>query len=525
MSLFNGIGGCFRAYDLCGVIPEVLIAYDTHKPAHRVTSRRWPQAVLYQDVRQLTKKVMRGWLWKYPGILMIHVWAGFPCVDLSRVKHNRKNLAGSDSGLFWEVVRILRELRQVFGIRMELRFIIENVSSMDQAAEAEISAVLGTKPFLVNSISGVPLQRPRFCWTNVDCHLPLEGTFLEQGDRFTLVNMDHEYPDAAQWLEPGCELEDPNTVFATCMKAIRRRQPPPMPAGINRCNSDDLKRWQADDFRFPPYQYQSRFLVWKQQKWRLLDADERELLSGFGWGHTKLCMPASEIKKDPQAYEDERKSLIGDSFNMISFVYFAAQACRKFLPAELTYHMLWSRMGLAPGYCAPLFLEAPIQRRLFYGAYPNGSETAEALHRGLLRRINHTGSDIRVTSGQVVNPKAFPRQSVCADWWKWTPVFAARWARTDHINNLELRAIIQAVRWRISHHKETDMRILHVTDSYVCMSVISKGRSSSKMLQFLLRRLAAELLAFGLLLILSHVESSENPTDEQSRLGSTEDVG
>ena len=49
------------------------------------------------------------------------------------------------------------------------------------------------------------------------------------------------------------------------------------------------------------------------------------------------------------------------------------------------------------------------------------------------------------------------------------------------------------------------------------MSVISKGRSSSQMLRPLLARLTALLLAFDLYLVVSHVESSENPTDDASR--------
>ena len=49
------------------------------------------------------------------------------------------------------------------------------------------------------------------------------------------------------------------------------------------------------------------------------------------------------------------------------------------------------------------------------------------------------------------------------------------------------------------------------------MSVVSKGRSSSRMLKPLLKRLAAVLMAFDLYLVVSHVESSENHTDAASR--------
>ena len=96
-------------------------------------------------------------------------------------------------------------------------------------------------------------------------------------------------------------------------------------------------------------------------------------------------------------------------------------------------------------------------------------------------------------------------------------MFSYRWTKQDHINNLEIRSIIHAIEWRTKHLKECQVRVFHLTDSYIGMSVISKGRSSSQMLRPLLARLTALLLAFDLYLVVSHVESSENPTDDASR--------
>ena len=49
------------------------------------------------------------------------------------------------------------------------------------------------------------------------------------------------------------------------------------------------------------------------------------------------------------------------------------------------------------------------------------------------------------------------------------------------------------------------------------MSIIAKGRTSSRMLKPLLARLSTLLLAFDIYLIVIHVESSDNPTDHDSR--------
>lgn len=127
------------------------------------------------------------------------------------------------------------------------------------------------------------------------------------------------------------------------------------------------------------------------------------------------------------------------------------------------------------------------------------------------------GSDVRITTGAVMNPKAFPRQSVAAGWFKWEAVFSCKWTHKDQINSLELRAILLTLRWRALHLKESNVRFSHLTDSYVCMSIVSKGRTSSVALRRVLRKVAAWLLAYNLQMTLVHVESTDNPTDAASR--------
>ena len=523
LSLFNGIGGAFRAYDVAGVAPLVLIGYDVHKPANRVCSRRWPQAILERDVRTCTVSKMREWLYAYPGVKAIHLWAGFPCTDLSSAKAFRRNLSGEQSGLFYEVKRILHDLRKVFGTGFEIRFICENVSSMDVDAEQQITRELGRKPFFMNSDEAVPIQRPRFCWTNVDCEPDIEDTYKEVCSRSVWIHLKAKYPDDSQWLTEGC-WRTPGTIYPTAMKSIVRERPPPKPIGVHRCSADTLQRWEADDFRYPPYQYMDHFIIWREDKWRVLSADEREILHGYGAGHTSLCLSASDIKRSPTAYEDERKSLLGDSFSIFSFCYFAAQACRKYVE-PLGYKQMVLRMGMAPGFAAPRDEIVPLSREVRYGNKTLVANPTD-FHREMLRRINHTGSDVRVSAGTVMNPRAFPRQSVQAGWWNWSPLFAYKWKKSEHINSLELRSIIHSIQWRIRHLKEIDSRVFHLTDSYICMSVISKGRSSSLMLNRLLRQLSCYLLAFQLLLVTLHVESTDNPTDEGSRkMGRAENSG
>lgn len=70
---------------------------------------------------------------------------------------------------------------------------------------------------------------------------------------------------------------------------------------------------------------------------------------------------------------------------------------------------------------------------------------------------------------------------------------------------------------QVERFKLSEARLFHLSDSYVTISVVSKGRSASKQLKRVMRRLAAILLAHGLILIVAHVESTDNPTDFMSR--------
>ena len=226
------------------------------------------------------------------------------------------------------------------------------------------------------------------------------------------------------------------------MKAIVRVRPPIRPAGIEKCDQATLQRYQADSFRFPPYQYKEGYILYTAHgSWRTISSEEKELLLGYGWKHTALCSSASEIKQSYQAYEDTRQSLLGDSFSIFSFVIPAAAMCRQFLP-RLSYRWLCKRMGMAPGFCANLRLACPLQRCLVYGTSGHGGDvTLTSLNKLLLSRTNHTGSDVRITTGQVLNPKAHPRQEVESNWFQWQPCFQVKWKLKGHINILELRSI------------------------------------------------------------------------------------
>ena len=94
--------------------------------------------------------------------------------------------------------------------------------------------------------------------------------------------------------------------------------------------------------------------------------------------------------------------------------------------------------------------------------------------------------------------------------WAWKRVGA-------HINELESLAILMELRRRSRSTKNFDCTYLHLVDSQVAIGVFTKKRSSSRLLQRVLRRANSLCLAIGLHPIFVYVRSEINPADRPSR--------
>lgn len=111
ISCFDGIGGCMRSYNVAGVRPQLYVSIEVHKPARRVTARRWPEIVEAEDITKVTDDDIVRWISQAGPVEEIHVWGGFPCKDLSSAKHTRSNLQGKHSSLFYELKRVWERVK------------------------------------------------------------------------------------------------------------------------------------------------------------------------------------------------------------------------------------------------------------------------------------------------------------------------------------------------------------------------------------------------------------------------------
>jgi integrase len=100
---------------------------------------------------------------------------------------------------------------------------------------------------------------------------------------------------------------------------------------------------------------------------------------------------------------------------------------------------------------------------------------------------------------------------------RWRVVVAAPFLRPEHINVLEARAALTAVRRAATRPSLVGCRHIGWSDSLVVSAAVNKGRSSSFQLLARLRSIAAVLLATRMTLQLNWVPTKHNPADEPSR--------
>ena len=150
LSLFDGISCARVALERTGIEVEEYTAVEIDKYATQVSQKNYPGIIRMGDIRDC--HFAGGWY-----DLLI---GGSPCQDLSIAKKDRKGLAGERSGLFWEYVRVLNEVKPKY-------FILENVNSMPKEAKQIITETLGVEPIMINAALVSAQNRKRLFWTNI----------------------------------------------------------------------------------------------------------------------------------------------------------------------------------------------------------------------------------------------------------------------------------------------------------------------------------------------------------------------
>lgn len=174
ISLFDGISVAQQALKELGYELEYY-ASEVDKYAISITQKNHPETIQLGDVTtvRINKKDT-----KYGEVVFIEgengvyrsnpvdlLIGGSPCQDLSVAKRSREGLEGRRSALFYEYLRILKEVKPRY-------FILENVASMRDADRDLITEEIGVMPIMIDAAMFSAQERKRYFWTNLTVEQP-----------------------------------------------------------------------------------------------------------------------------------------------------------------------------------------------------------------------------------------------------------------------------------------------------------------------------------------------------------------
>lgn len=154
LSLFDGISCGRLALERAGIQVDNYYASEIDKYAMQISNKNYSDIIQIGDVTKVDTSIL--------GRIDLLI-GGSPCQDLSNYKYDRgdvKGLDGNKSGLFYQYVRILKEVKPKY-------FLLENVASMEQKWVDIISKELGVQPIMINSNLVCAAERKRLYWTNI----------------------------------------------------------------------------------------------------------------------------------------------------------------------------------------------------------------------------------------------------------------------------------------------------------------------------------------------------------------------
>ena len=121
-SLFAGIGGFELGLERSWGNAETIWQVERDTFCQSILSKHWPQSIIYNDVKDITKDKVK------PVDVLI---GGFPCQDISTAGKQKGVHDGEKSSLWWEMWRIVGDLRPRI-------VIMENVANIIRLGGADV---------------------------------------------------------------------------------------------------------------------------------------------------------------------------------------------------------------------------------------------------------------------------------------------------------------------------------------------------------------------------------------------------
>lgn len=514
IGLFDGISGLRVALDSLGVAVAGHISVEMSSDANRVVESYFADTIFVSDVEQVDETMVKQWSLRFSNVGLVLLGAGPPCQGVSGLNADRRGaLRDLRSCLFKHVPRIEGLCKRFFKWA-QVHKLVENVASMDYGDCQVMNEAFEEWPWYIDALGISLCRRPRLYWVSWELS-DGEGVELLWGSSGQLpiqgeVQLKAEV-DAKLFVEPG--WSPPRSGLPTFTTSRPSSVPHRRPAGVKHCSPHELERWKSDKYRYPPYQYRDEnCMASSRGDFRPPSVKEREAILGFPIGYTKQCLP--KAKHNSEFHTDCRLSLLGNSWSVPVISWLLSSLLHRLgFMDKIGLQEIVSR--LSPGQSSNLQGMPPM----------NWSTTTQDCSAVLVRKlcglVSLKGEDV-LLQHQTDVPVRYHRlrMSLPSKLWRWKTVTGWQWSdTTEHINVLELRAVLTAIRWKVEKLKQADLRCLHLVDSLVVLHALSRGRSSSRKMRRTLMRLNSYLLVSGLRPLCGYVDTSQNPADKPSRRG------
>lgn len=516
IGLFDGIGALRVAADAAGIPVAGHISVEINPEASRVLESKFPGTIFVTNVEDVDAEMVKQWSCQFTQVGLVVLGAGPPCQGVSGLNVDRRGaLRDQRSKLHVHVARIRDLVKRAFPWA-QVHALMESVQSMDVEDRQIMSASFGETPWAIDA-EGVSLaRRPRLYWVTWGLQ-ECEGVRIQapsEGDNSPgTVELSGKVV-ASKYLTSGWTRtsEEPLPTFTTSRP---RDFPGRRPAGIDKLSEAERQQWVDDAYRFPPYQYQHCFQVQRGEDHRLVNVEEREVILGFPRQYTLHCLV--KAKQNTTHHTDVRLTLLGNTWNVTVVTWLLGQLCQTLgIVDSLSVQQCIDRT--APGSSADLatFLTRPPmsgpRKQLTQG---------KELHlvKKLLNMVSIKGEDILISSATEETLRYHRlRASVPSNLWVWRTVCGWTWKGSrEHINNLEMRAVLCALKWRIIKQKTQRQRLVHLTDSLVCLHTLTRGRTSSRKLRRTVACINSLLLLSQNSAVWTYVHTALNPADAPSR--------
>lgn len=292
LSLFDGISCGQIALERAGKKVDNYFASEIKPAAIGLVNKRYPGTVQLGDVRNVhytnlgievdkSETSMR-----VLGVNIDLLIGGSPCKGVSKLNQKQQGLEHKESVLFWEYLRILKQIGK---INPNVKFLFENTQGQKEAIKI-ITKELGVKPLKFNSSLVSAQNRIRLYWTNIPVNSMPVKKYLTTLDVFS-----DEMPEELLITEGRVKWLNNESGKKSVEKGYTRINPYPKSGCIT---ANGHKKWNEN-------------YILKDGKYRYLSINELEQLQTLPKGY---C--------DGLSY-DEAYDLIGDGWtiDIISHIF------------------------------------------------------------------------------------------------------------------------------------------------------------------------------------------------------------